>query len=48
MATGNVSAWVVGVIVIAALALMITLVRGTPAHSRYDDAPVSAVMEVIA
>ena len=38
----------IGVIAIAALVLMLTLVRGTQAHSRYDDAPVSALIEVIA
>ena len=42
----DVSAWVVAIIAIAALVLMLTLVRGTQAHSRYEDAPVSALIEV--
>ena len=44
----DVSAWVVGIIAIAALVLMLTLVRGTQAHSRYHDAPVPAMIEVLA
>ena len=44
----DVSAWVVAIIAIAALVLMLTFVRGTQAHSRYGDAPVSALIEVIA
>jgi hypothetical protein len=43
----DVSAWVIAVIAIAALVLMLALVRGEQAHSRYDDAPVSALIEVI-
>ncbi len=48
MATEDVSRLVVSIIAIAALVLMMTLVRGTQAHSRYGDAPVSAAIEVIA
>ena len=48
MQAQDVSGTVVAVIVIAALVLMLTLVRGTQAHSRYEDAPVSAHIEVIA
>jgi hypothetical protein len=44
----DVSAWVIAVIAIAALVLMLALVRGTQAHSRYGDAPVPAFIEVIA
>lgn len=44
----DVSAWVIAIIAVAALILMLALVRGTQAHSRYDDAPVSAHVEVIA
>jgi hypothetical protein len=44
----DVSAWVIAVIAVAALVLMLALVHGTRAHSRYDDAPVSALIEVIA
>jgi hypothetical protein len=44
----DVSAVVVAVIAVAALVLMLALVRGTQAHSRYDDAPVSGRIEVIA
>ena len=44
----DVSAWVVAIIAIAALVLMLALVRGTQSHSRYDDAPVSTLIEVIA
>ena len=36
------------IIAIAALVLMLALVRGTQAHSRYHDAPVSAHIGVIA
>ena len=48
METDDVSAWVIAIIAIAALVLMLVLVRGTQAHSRYRDAPVSAHIEVIA
>jgi hypothetical protein len=48
MQAEDVSGTVIAVIVIAALVLMITLVRGTQAHSRYDDAPVSVRVEVVA
>ncbi len=44
----DVSGWVMAIIAIAALVLMLALVRGTQAHSRYHDAPVSAAIEVIA
>lgn len=44
----DVSAWVIAIIAVAALVLMLALVRGTQAHSRYDDAPVSARVQVIA
>jgi hypothetical protein len=44
----DVSGWVIAVIAIAALILMLALVRGTQAHSRYRDAPVPAFIEVIA
>ena len=48
MDTDDVSAWVVAIIAIAALVLMLALIRGTHTHSRYRDAPVSAAIEVIA
>ena len=44
----DVSALVIAVITIAALVLMLALVRGTQAHSRYGDAPVQAFIEVTA
>ena len=40
----DVSAWVVAIIAIAALVLMLALVRGNQAHSRYHDAPVQAAV----
>ena len=48
MDTENVSGWVIAIIAIAALVLMLALVRGTQAHSRYRDAPVPAFIEVVA
>jgi hypothetical protein len=48
MDTENVSGWVIAIIAIAALVLMLVLVRGTQAHSRYRDAPISAHIEVVA
>ena len=35
MERANVSGWVIAIIAIAALVLMLALVRGTQAHSRY-------------
>jgi hypothetical protein len=43
----DVSAWVVAIIAIAALVLMLALVRGNQAHSRDDDAPVDAAAVVL-
>jgi hypothetical protein len=40
--------WFVGILVAAALIGMILLVRGTPDHSRYDDAPVSSWIQTAA
>jgi hypothetical protein len=49
MATEDVSRLVVSIIAIAALVLMMTLVRGTQTHSRYqNDTPPSAHIEVVA
>jgi hypothetical protein len=48
MRAQDVSGTVIAVIAIAALLLMIIFVRGTDSHSRYDDAPASAAIEVIA
>ncbi len=44
----NVSGWVIALIAIVALVLMLALIRGTQTHSRYRDAPVSALIGVIA
>jgi hypothetical protein len=44
----EVSGWIIAIIAIAALVLMLALIRGTQSHSRYRDAPVSAAIEVIA
>jgi hypothetical protein len=39
---------IVGAIVAIAIILLILLARGTPDHSRYDDAPVTSRVEIVA
>jgi hypothetical protein len=40
--------WVVWLLVAAAIIAMILLVRGTPDHSRFDDAPLTSRVETLA
>jgi hypothetical protein len=39
--------WLVGILVAAAIIGLLLIVRGTPDHSRYDDAPVSSPIEIL-
>ena len=40
--------WVAWLLVAAAIVALLLLVRGTPDHSRYDDAPPSSRVETAA